>query len=138
MEESFNVVAHVEKYKEFVPWCKDSVVLKRSTNELEAELVVGFGMFTERYISQVKVTPPTIVTATSHQTNLFETLRTEWKFSPASDPQNCWVTFEIDFQFRSAIYNNLSEVFLNDVVKNMVKAFEQQCQKTYGDRSRRR
>lgn len=48
-EQVYDVVANVEEYKEFVPWCVRSVVLSRpGPNQMEAELEVGFQMFTER------------------------------------------------------------------------------------------
>lgn len=47
----FKVVADVEKYHEFVPWCVKSVIKKKNgTNYLEAELEVGFQVFVERYV----------------------------------------------------------------------------------------
>lgn len=48
-EEIYDVVAAVEHYHEFVPWCVRSVITaRRPPNYLEAELEVGFQMFTER------------------------------------------------------------------------------------------
>jgi coenzyme Q-binding protein COQ10 len=103
----YEVVSNVDKYHEFVPWCRQSKVLTRSNDRLSAELTVGFKYLTERYVSQVQLRAPQQVIATSFQTNLFESLRTEWKFSPAHDPDNTWVNFQVDFQFRSALYNEL-------------------------------
>lgn len=80
----FDVVADVAKYKEFVPWVKGSVIVgndiassnshmdsvksleNRSSDlsvvpnevkRLDAELEIGFGMFTEKYISHVTLIP---------------------------------------------------------------------------------
>lgn len=138
IEESYSVVADVNRYKEFVPWVIGSRILSGSCNEreMEAELVVGFGLFTETYISKISLDKPIQVVATSNQTNLFQNLKTVWKFSPASDAKCCWVTFQIDFEFKSAVYNKLSEMFLQEVVSNMVKAFESQCQKVHRERSK--
>lgn len=123
----YEVVADVEKYHCFVPWCQQSKILTNTGNELTAELTVGFKYLTERYVSRVQLLAPQLVTAQSTQTNLFEFLKTEWKFTPAADPNHTWVSFQVDFQFRSALYNELSDFFLNEVVHNMVKAFEQRC-----------
>jgi hypothetical protein len=72
-----------------------------------------------------------------NQTNLFQNLKTEWKFaSSGRDGGECWVSFHIHFQFQSAVYNRLSELFLQDVIKNMVQAFEDQCRKRYGSMSK--
>lgn len=47
-EQFLAVIAQVDNYSSFVPWCQASRVLKREPNYLEAELVVGFQMLTEK------------------------------------------------------------------------------------------
>ena len=55
----FSVVADVERYSEFVPWCRAARVLeRRSETEFTADLDVGFRFFSERYTSRVKVDHP--------------------------------------------------------------------------------
>lgn len=51
-EQLYAVVAGVEHYKEFVPWCQRSDIIdKKPPGYVEAELEVGFKMFVERYVS---------------------------------------------------------------------------------------
>jgi Polyketide cyclase / dehydrase and lipid transport len=58
----YAVVSNVAEYKEFVPWCIDSRVLKHEPPRyMEAELSVGFQFFSERYISRVTMEPETKV-----------------------------------------------------------------------------
>jgi ribosome-associated toxin RatA of RatAB toxin-antitoxin module len=48
-DQLYEVVAAVEHYKEFVPWCQRSEIVQRKPPTfLEAELEVGFKMFVER------------------------------------------------------------------------------------------
>ena len=104
VDQCYNVVADVAKYNQFVPWVKKSTILTPShqhdlirLNEnnsgqeykFDAELEVGFSMFSERYTSHVTAVPNTVVTAMSTQTNLFEKLRTEWKFTKGKDSNTC-------------------------------------------------
>lgn len=50
-EQLYAVVAGVEHYKEFVPWCQRSdIVDKKPPGFVEAELEVGFKMFVERSV----------------------------------------------------------------------------------------
>mmetsp|Transcript_22125 Transcript_22125/g.44555 ORF Transcript_22125/g.44555 Transcript_22125/m.44555 type:complete len:186 (+) Transcript_22125:40-597(+) len=123
----YNVVSDVDRYNEFVPWCKESNVISRSGKNITAELVVGFNIFTEKYTSKIETNEPNLVSAVSTETNLFEYLKTEWKFTPASDPSSTWVTFQVEFKFKSSVYNELSKLFLQEVITKMVKAFEQRC-----------
>jgi hypothetical protein len=48
-KQMFDVVADVQRYSEFVPWCQRSSVVRRlSDTVIEAELEVGFQIFVER------------------------------------------------------------------------------------------
>ncbi|ETI34579.1 hypothetical protein F442_18712 [Phytophthora nicotianae P10297] len=52
--EMFDVVADVQRYSEFLPFCVESRVLRRpNENVMEAALRVGFKLFTESYTSRV-------------------------------------------------------------------------------------
>ena len=49
-EQLYTVVADVEHYREFVPWCQRSEVIQsKPPSFVEAELEVGFKMFVERW-----------------------------------------------------------------------------------------
>ena len=56
-QQLFDVVADVDRYKEFLPFCTDSRVIKRSDKELKAELAVGFRFLEERYTSIIELDP---------------------------------------------------------------------------------
>lgn len=54
------VVSDVARYREFVPWCRSSRVLRASSDgrEMEAELEVGFQALSETYVSRVRLGGP--------------------------------------------------------------------------------
>jgi coenzyme Q-binding protein COQ10 len=129
LEHCFNVVSDVDKYEEFIPWCmKSRVISKDGENKMTAELTVGFQLYKEKYLSHVELKrDPNSVVAVS-DTNIFEYLKSEWKFTPSStDAGSTWVSFQIDFKFKSPLYNEVSEVFLQEVAKKMMQAFEKRC-----------
>ena len=48
-DQLFEVVADVEDYGKFVPWCQQSVIVQRyAPHRFDAELEVGFKVFVER------------------------------------------------------------------------------------------
>ncbi|KAL0591975.1 hypothetical protein ABG067_000628 [Albugo candida] len=53
-DEMFDVVADVNSYKEFLPFCVESRILRKpNENVMEAMLRIGFKIFTEAYTSRV-------------------------------------------------------------------------------------
>lgn len=133
-EQMFDVVASVEHYKDFVPWCqKSTVVLQQDDNTyLEAELEVGFQIFVEKYLSKVKLQPPTMVSSQVGESTLFSHLNSSWKFQPGPTPQSVWMTFYVDFAFKSPLYRHVASLFFEEVVEKMMGAFEGRCRKLYG------
>jgi len=125
----YEVVSDVDNYQQFVPWCKQSaVIIRKDKKHITAELDVGFSLFSEKYSSEIELNEPYSVVAISKETKLFEYLRTEWKFSPSTNNSNyTWVTFQVDFQFKSSLYNEVSNLFLKEVINKMVHAFEDRC-----------
>ncbi|KAF9977684.1 hypothetical protein BGZ73_005194 [Actinomortierella ambigua] len=88
--EFYAVVANVEEYHEFIPWCthshmsapKTDPTLPPGTTVQHGELGVGFTSFQERYVSVVTCREPHMVKAVSYNSSLFKELCTIWRFTP--------------------------------------------------------
>ena len=96
------------------------------------ELRVNFGGYEESYVSVVTARPPprASVRAVSKDTALFRHLVNTWSFAPAPNGC-CWVSLKLDFAFKSQLYQHASRVFLDDVARKMVDAFERRCDEVH-------
>ena len=50
-EDLYALVADVQKYPEFLPWCLAARIREKSPISLSADLIIGFNMFRERFTS---------------------------------------------------------------------------------------
>lgn len=93
----FDVVLDVDSYHEFVPFCSASRVTRRlGPTTMEAELTIGFRIFTEAYTSRIEFVRPKSIRIRSVQSSVFGHLISTWNFRP--DPKNaaqCYVEFDV-------------------------------------------
>lgn len=58
-EQLFNVVAGVDMYEDFLPWCQRSQIIRHNPDgSFDAELEIGFKFLVESYTSHVELTKP--------------------------------------------------------------------------------
>jgi coenzyme Q-binding protein COQ10 len=131
-EQVYEVVAAVDRYPEFLPWCKAARITRRDGNSFEAELVIAFKMFRERFISKVQLTPRSGVDV-QYVDGPFRYLNNHWRFLPAPEG-GCVVDFYVDFEFRSKVLQSLIGLLFNEAVRRMVGAFEGRAHQLYGAR----
>lgn len=61
-EQLFAVVAAVDMYQDFLPWCKRSDIVQRhSDSAFDAELEIGFKFLVESYVSHVQLVKPKMI-----------------------------------------------------------------------------
>ncbi|CAK8568284.1 unnamed protein product [Lathyrus sativus] len=132
-EQLFDVVAAVDFYHGFVPWCQRSEIVKRNPDgSFDAELEIGFKFLVESYVSHVELDRPNRIKTTVSKSTLFDHLINLWEFSPGPVPGTCNLYFLVDFKFQSPLYSQVASMFFKEVASRMVGSFTERCRLIYG------
>ncbi len=129
-DQLFKVVADVERYPEFLPWCIAVRIRERQPEKLVADLVIGFKMVRERFTSTVKLDPEGGRIDVAYTEGPFKYLQNHWVFLPHE--AGCEIDFYVDFEFRSRILQMVMASLFHEAVRRMVGAFEARAEALYG------
>jgi coenzyme Q-binding protein COQ10 len=126
----YDLVADVEHYPEFLPWCIGARILRRDNNILYADLIIGWKVLRERFSSKVVLSPPSSVQF-DYTNGPLKYLHGDWRFTPT--PQGgCLVEFQVDFEFKSRALSLVMGGVFSELVHRMVGAYEARANQLYG------
>lgn len=130
----YDLVADVARYPEFLPWNSAARIRSRIPCEggevMEADLVISFKLFRERFGSRVTLLPEQGRILTEYIDGPFKHLKSVWTFADA--PGGCEVSFDVDFEFRNAILAAVIGLVFNEAMSRVVRAFEGRARALYG------
>ena len=134
-DQLFDLVADIERYPEFLPWCVAARIRRREGNTIWADLIIGFKMFRERFTSRVTTDRALHRIDVAYTEGPFRYLNNHWNFKPAPDGGTL-IDFYVDFEFRSRFLQGIVKMLFNEAVKRMVGAFEARAHALYGEPSK--
>ena len=123
------LVADVQSYPEFLPWCLAARIREMSAHDLTADLIIGFNMFRERFTSYVDLDAVNLEITVKYAEGPFKHLTNHWRF--LDHPDGCEIDFYVDFEFNSRLLQSVIETLFTEAVKRMVSAFETRADVLY-------
>lgn len=132
-QQMYDLVADVDAYPQFLPWCAASRVRRVTpmgdSQVMEADLVISFKVFRERFASRVVLFPEAHKIDTEYLDGPFRYMKSNWAF--ADTQGGCDVTFFVDFEFKNAILQGIIGVVFNEAMQRIVRAFERRAAELY-------
>jgi coenzyme Q-binding protein COQ10 len=134
-QQMYGLVTDVAQYPKFLPWCAAARIRSRSqqgpAEVMEADLVISFKVFRERFGSRVTLFADDMKIDTEYLDGPFRHMKSNWSFAPREDG-TCDVTFFVDFEFKNAVLQGIIGVVFNEAMQRIVKAFERRAAELYG------
>jgi coenzyme Q-binding protein COQ10 len=133
--EVFALVADIERYPEFLPWCIAARIRSREGNVVVADLVIGTGFIREKFTSRVLLQPAPDDKSegrieVEYIAGPMEHMSNRWIFRPVGldgakgGTEATEIDFYVEFKFRSKMLEKLMGLFFHEAVTRMVRAFE--------------
>lgn len=137
-EQMYALVADVTSYPQFLPWNSAARIRSRRAltgpdgpgEVVEADLVISFKVFRERFGSRVTLWPAPMRIETEYLDGPFRHLYSTWRFRDVEG--GCEISFHVDFEFRNALLQGIIGIVFNDAMLRVVRAFERRAAVLYG------
>lgn len=134
-DQLFLLVADIAKYPEFLPWCSSARIIRHEGEHVIAELVIGYKMIRERFVSRVTLDRAKHAINVQYISGPLRNLRNEWQFHtlPKKNKQpQTRVDFYVHFEFSNPILATMMNMFFDVAFRTMVTALEQRAAVLYG------
>lgn len=130
----FDLVADVDRYSEFIPYCTASRVLHSHETEqgyeMLADLLVAYKFLREKYSSAVVLTHDPLTITVNQAQGPFSHLHNRWEFKDTSE--GSVVDFELQFNFAVPLLRRVIAPLMSRAVSKFVDAFEARAHEVYG------
>lgn len=133
----YDLVLDVSAYPEFLPWCVAARVYGEKEGQFDAEMVIGFKMFRERFSSRVTYRPPGTGPGQIGEVRVdyirgpMKYLHNDWRFEAVEEGRATAIHFQVDFEFKSRVLEKLIGALFEEAVHRMVMAFEKRAHRLY-------
>ncbi len=132
----FALVAEIERYPEFLPWCVAlRIIGRKSDGDIEyltSEMVVAYRVFREKFRSLVRLDRANCRIDVDYIDGPFRSLKNGWAFRPRPDYGSI-VDFSIDFEFRSFVLQATAQAVFERAFLKMSEAFVERAKSVYGN-----
>ncbi len=133
-DQMYALVGDVAAYPEFLPWCSAARIRKlvqiEHGREMNADLVISFKVFRERFGSRVILCDRLKKIDTEYIDGPFKFMTSSWAFQDRVDG-GCDVSFFVDFEFKNMILKGVIGVVFNDAMQRVVRSFEARAAQLY-------
>jgi ribosome-associated toxin RatA of RatAB toxin-antitoxin module len=128
-EQMYNLVNDVERYGEFLPYFKESVVHHRDEDEVQATLCISAAGFNKSFTTRNRLQANKMIEIRLVD-GPFSHLEGFWRFDETE--LGCLISFDLEFDFSGRMFAMLLGSVFEQVTDKMVDAFCDRAKVLYG------
>jgi len=128
--EMYALVADVEKYPGFLPWCRDARVRAPGEGTVEASLEIGRGPIRKTFTTRNIMTRDSRIDIGLID-GPFKHLKGCWQFMTL-DGSGCRIILNLEFELSNAVLRRTLGPLFSEIANSMVDAFCRRAKELYG------
>lgn len=132
-DEMYALVADVESYGRFLPWCGGARIVARDADTVTAAIDIAY-----HGVHKSFTTRNTLVPGRQMELRLvdgpFRHLHGHWRFEPL-DATACKVSLDLDFEFANRLLAFAVGPVFNHIANGLVESFRARAETVYGKRA---
>lgn len=129
-EQMFDLVADVERYPQFLPWCGGGVVHERTMHRMIATVAIDYRGIRQSFTTENELHFPHRMTMKLRD-GPFSSLDGLWHFHTLRHDA-CKVEFRLDYAFKSGLLGTAMLPVFDHIARSFVDAFVKRADQVYG------
>lgn len=117
----FTLVNDVERYPEFLPWCRSARILSKESSGMRASLELARGGFHKTFTTENRLEPGKAITITLVD-GPFRHLEGRWQFRDL-DHEGSKVSLDMEFEFAGRLLDLMAGPVFHEICNSLVDAF---------------
>lgn len=126
----YALVNDVERYPEFLPWCRGARILAQGESEMRASLDLARGGLHKTFATRNLLEPGRAITMTL-ENGPFRHLEGRWHFIDLG-PDGCKVTLDMEFEFAGVLLDLMAGPVFHEICNSLVDAFIRRAANLHG------
>jgi ribosome-associated toxin RatA of RatAB toxin-antitoxin module len=129
-QQMFDLVAKVDDYPKFLPWCGGVTLLAGDDNTVLASLAIHYHGINQTFTTSNINMPPTQIKMRLVD-GPFKCLDGTWTFKPLREDA-CKVEFDLHYEFSNRVLEQLIGPVFGGIANSMVDSFCRRAESVYG------
>lgn len=131
-EEMYALVSDIERYPDFLPWCKSATILEQQGEALRARIELSKGGVHKSFTTRNRLQRNKMIEMRLDE-GPFKHLEGFWRFD-GFESAGSRVALDMEFEFAGKIVSMAFGPVFNQIASSLVEAFHKRAVEMYGKR----